>query len=353
MPAEPPPKVIDPDYLTGVLHRSGVQGDARVRTVVVESSRPTILSRIDRLRLEYAGAAADAPGSIILKTGLHANSGEAWNSGRQEVAFYTHVAPTLSTGLVPRCFDADWNADTHAWHILLEDLTDTHFIPTIWPLPPTLEQCQTIIAARARVHAAWWDDPRLGYTMGMKYDMNTTDQYVRDLTRHVAGFAERLGDRLARERLELYERFLDAAPRLLGRHRSHRDLTIIHGDSHVWNAFLPRDGGGDVRLFDWDGWRVGLATNDLAYMMATHWYPDCRRRFERPLLDHYHAALLANGVRGYDRGALDDDYRLSVLMQIATPVWHAAFDLPPMIWWSHLERIMLAVEDLGCRDLLA
>jgi hypothetical protein len=34
----------------------------------------------------------------------------------------------------------------------------------------------------------------------------------------------------------------------------------------VWNCFLPRDGGSDVRLFDWDSWRLGVATEDLAYM---------------------------------------------------------------------------------------
>jgi len=82
-------------------------------------------------------------------------------------------------------------------------------------------------------------------------------------------------------------------------------------------------------------------------MMATHWYPDRRRRLERQLLDHYHTTLVARGVAGYDRRALNDDYRLSALWQITTPVWQAAIDLPPMIWWSHLERIMLAVDDLG------
>ena len=61
----------------------------------------------------------------------------------------------------------------------------------------------------------------------------------------------------------------------------------------MWNCFLPRDGGDDVRLFDWDGWRIGVAASDLAYMMAMHWYPDRRRRLERPLLDRYHATLLA------------------------------------------------------------
>jgi predicted TIM-barrel fold metal-dependent hydrolase len=41
---------------------------------------------------------------------------------------------------VPRCFEAVEATDTSAWHLLLEDLTDTHFIATAWPLPPTLEQ---------------------------------------------------------------------------------------------------------------------------------------------------------------------------------------------------------------------
>jgi hypothetical protein len=74
---------------------------------------------------------------------------------------------------------------------------------------------------------------------------------------------------------------------------------------------------------------------------------------EGPLLDYYHATLVAHDVRDYDRHALDDDYRLSVLWQLMTPVWQAAIDLPPLIWWSHVERIVAAIDDLGCRDLLA
>jgi hypothetical protein len=94
-----------------------------------------------------------------------------------------------------------------------------------------------------------------------------------------------------------------------------------------------------------------VGTDDLAYMMALHWYLDHQRRAERPLLDHYHAALLAHGVTGYDPGGYD--YRLSVLWQIATPVWQAANSVPAWIWWNNLERTFLAADDLGCRDLLA
>jgi len=105
-------------------------------------------------------------------------------------------------------------------------------------------------------------------------------------------------------------------------------------------------------LFDWDCWRIDVGTDDLAYAIAMHWYPDRRRRFEHQLLDEYHATLVANGVAGYDRSALESDYRLSVLWQIATPVWQSNGNIPPLIWWNNLERIMLAVDDLDCRSLL-
>ena len=80
--------------------------------------------------------------------------------------------------------------------------------------------------------------------------------------------------------------------------------------------------------------------------------PDRRRRFERPLLDHYHAALLAHGVQGYDRAALAEDYRRSVLMQLLMPVLQWSAGIPPWVWWSHLERISAAVDDLDCHPLL-
>lgn len=121
------------------------------------------------------------------------------------------------------------------------------------------------------------------------------------------GNCRSLGDSLSADRRRIYERFF-AAPPHFARMATRQNLSVVHGDAHVWNVFLPNDDSEhDARLFDWDGWRIGLPATDLAYMMATHWYPERRRRFERPLLDHYHATLLASGVKGYDRAALDHD----------------------------------------------
>jgi aminoglycoside phosphotransferase (APT) family kinase protein len=178
-------------------------------------------------------------------------------------------------------------------------------------------------------------------------------QLMQGFSQQFAAFADRLGDLLSDERRDFYRRLVDKAPGLFARHHTHRNVTIVHGDAHVWNCFLPKDErSGDVRFFDWQTWRTGIPTYDLAYMMALHWHPDLRRRRERPLLDRYHAALLAHGVTGYDRRALADDYRLSVLLHLMTPVLHSAFGIPLWFWWNNLEHIMQATDDLGCRDLL-
>jgi Ecdysteroid kinase-like family len=351
MTTEPLPEAAGAEHLTAALRRAGALGDGRVASVAVESTRATILSRIIRLRLGYDSAPPSAPDSLILKLGLP-DRADGNTGGRHEIAFYNEVAPASPAGVVPYCFEAAWDEPKKAWHMLLEDLTDTHAVAEQWPLPPPAERLRAILRARARFHAAWWDDPRLGVSIGKWADAAEIEQHQRRFAAQYAIFSDRLGERLPRERRDLYERFIAAAPRLTGRYASRRHMTIIHGDAHVWNCLLPRDGGGDVRLFDWDFWRLDTASDDLAYMMALHWYPDYRRQMERPLLDDYHAGLVEHGVRGYDRAALDDDYRLSALWQITIPVWQQANGIPPLVWWHNLERSMLAVDDLGCRALL-
>ena len=75
-----------------------------------------------------------------------------------------------SVPVVPRCFEAHWDLETNTWHLLLEDLTDSHAAPTQWPLPPTFDQSIRIVRALARLHPAWWDDPRLDLSVGTWLD---------------------------------------------------------------------------------------------------------------------------------------------------------------------------------------
>ncbi len=329
----------------------------RVSAVSVEASNPTVLSHVYRLQLAYDGDADGAPATLFLKTRhLERKTGAGAGGqpgGRHEVEFYRRLAPTAAPDILVRCLDSYWDEASGDWHLLLEDLKDTHAMASPWPFPPTLPDCETIIRTLARFHAAWWDDPRLGTSVGTWAKPADLPQFQQSMTDALAKLADALGDRLAPEKRAFYERLIDRMGPFSARYHTHRDMTVVHGDAHVWNCFLPKPGtAGTSKLFDWDSWRLDYATDDLAYQMALHWYPDLRRQRERHLLDIYHAELQAQGVTGYDRQALQDDYRLSVLGTTMTPVWQHAGNVPAWIWWSHLARIHLAADDLGCRELL-
>src|SRR5262247_2442789 len=64
------PSAADARHLSAALRRAGLLGGGRVRDVVIDHARTTVLSRIVRLRLSYDGAAVDAPRTVIFKTGL-------------------------------------------------------------------------------------------------------------------------------------------------------------------------------------------------------------------------------------------------------------------------------------------
>jgi hypothetical protein len=348
------PPALDAAHLTAALRQAGVLGEGgRVVNVVIESQRPTVLSRIMRLELAYEGDAGGAPRSLFAKTGLPERAELGWHGATRELAFYAQVAATMQPLLTPRCFAAHADEVTKSWHLVLEDLNATHRpVGSEWPLPPDMATCERVVVARARFHAAWWNDPRLGATIGASGDATAVDAYWPYFAAQLPRFIDRLGDNLPRERRDLYDRLLAAGPGLSARRIDRGGLTIAQGDSHIWNCMLPRDGGDDVRIIDWDAWRVASGTSDLAYMMAVQWYPDWRRHAEPLLLDRYHEALLAHGVRGYDRAALAADYRLSTLHQLATPVLQEAYGVPALYWWNNLQRVLLAIDDLGCRDLL-
>lgn len=356
MTLHPLPAAASAERIEAALRRSSPWAGIGVSAVTLLDTDTTLLSHIFRLGIAYAdpaaARAAGAPASLILKAGLAEREGGPWSGGEREVAFYRDVAPAMA-GVVPLCHEAQWDSVTGLWHLLLEDFTDTHQVPSRWPLPPTAEQCEGIVRARARLHASWWDDPRLGTSVGSAHSPATVAQAAARLAECLPGFADRLGDALSPERRLLYERLIAEAPRLLGRWHAGSHLTIVHGDAHFWNCFVPRAGGIDgARFFDWDAWRIGIGAADLAYMLAVHWYPDLRSRREAHLLDCYHTELLAHGVTGYDRNALQYDYRLAVLWETTKPVWQQNSGLPPLVWWNNFERIHMAVDDLGCGALL-
>jgi hypothetical protein len=342
------------DFLTERLRANGVLPRGRVIAVDAGECRTTLVSTIAPLRLEYSpDAPAEAPTRLFLKATRGGLDPGLRSVGEREVTFYRHAAPLMPRGRLSRCYDAEF-VDGN-FHLLLEDLSETHTIITPWPLPPSDEACERIIDTWADFHAFWWRHPSLGRDVGTFLDESALAKITTEYRERYTRFAGALDDRLWPAARAIYSRVHDARDRLITPARLYANYTIGHGDAHVWNLLYPREGFAiqGIRLIDWDNWRIGRAAADLAYMIAVHWYRERRARLEASLLARYHAGLCSHGVVDYTLEHLWEDYRLSVIGHLAIPVWQQTLGLPPVIWWSHLHRIVAAFEDLDCATLLA
>jgi hypothetical protein len=342
---------VTPDWLTETLRRVGGLEHGRVMAVEQDTSRP-FGSVVSRLGLSYSSdAPSDAPRKLFLKIATPELHQKYPGRGKREVEFYGAI-PVADYGNLPlpRCYDA--GVSEEGFHLLLDDLTDSHVILP-HPFPPSSVQCEQVVDALARLHAYWWNDERLGVSLGRSPDQKTVFNGDEDF---FPAFADVLGEALWDERRTIFQQVLDAAPRLHERLRQGK-LTMIHGDAHAWNFLYPRDPVAPAILIDWEAWDADVGVFDLAYLITLFWFPAHRARMEKPLVRRYHERLLEYGVAGYDWDSCWYDYRHSVIRLLFRPVWwqHARPDDPHWaeIWWPRLERVICAYEDLNCEEFIS
>jgi hypothetical protein len=292
----------------------------------------------------------DAPPSVPSLLYVKASDGAMGRrAGKREVEFYSAIAPVTADSPAPPCYHAAYDAESGAYHLLLEDLSQTH-VTVEREAPAARADVERMLDVLAPFHARWWGDARLE-TVGLVDEEIVQNEFNPDF----AGFVDYMGDRLSGERRSIYERVLTTFPGLLAeRLVPGRGLTLIHDDAHVWNFVLPRNPEGQVYLVDWQQWGVSAGLCDVAYMIALFWYPERRRRMERDLVRYYHDRLLERGVEDYGWDACWQDYRLFAVRNLLVPLW--AWSAGGPHWgfhrWLQLEKALLAYRDLGCSELL-
>ena len=338
---------INAKWLTKVLRRQGLLKGAKVTEIRCDSG-VTSFSIIAHLRVSYTRN-SEAPDRLFLKFSKPVHP-VSTPEGGWEVVFYKSVAP--HTPNVLRCYDAVFSAEQGKLHLLLEDVSVTHYSEPPSQLPPTRENCELVVRALADVHATWWERPpweMIGWSLP---DQVEVDRRIKDVTDRVGRFADFLGDRLTEKRRDIYDDVLAALPDLYTRLTFPTAYTVVHDDIHIGNVLYPRNPSTDtVRIIDWQTWLIDLAPKDLAHMMALFWFPEQRRSLEMPLLRQYYDRLCENGVSDYSWNQLWDDYRLCVIRKLFHPAWQWETGHHPNIWWNHLERVMMAYEDLDCREI--
>ena len=345
---------ITPRWLTARLRENGHLDRGKVSRINKECFT-THFSHICRLEVAYSDdASRELPPRMLLKAALSGSAGSL-DMGKVEVSAYVALAGAMADPPIVRCFDAVHSARSNRSHILMEDLSPTHFQPEI-PVPPSRRHCELCVQSLAQLHAFWWQNPGLGATIGELLNETSLNEIVAQLEAGLAGIIAFLGDRLSPHRRIIFERALDLMPEFWRRRlTSTRHNTLIHGDAHLWNFLHPKDpDSGRAYLIDLGTTnRIRPPTNDLAHMMALQWFPERRAIMELGLLQCYHDALVSFGVKDYRWEDCVLDYRFSVISHLFTPIFQWAGNwIPAIVWWHNLDRIFQAYEDLHCGELM-
>jgi Phosphotransferase enzyme family len=252
-----------------------------------------------RLCCEYNQVGRDTglPATIIVKGGFEPHSPGMKEMYANEARFYRDVQPFAPIHS-PRCYYAGIDPESYQSIVILEDLqaSGVEFLHAQRPqsYPPVARR----LTDMARYHAQTWNSPQ--FQPGGRFEwigsrfsgwsLEYQDRYfVPEVWQHYissprgAAVSQRLHDR-AEIRRALHR---------LGEIESTEPMCLIHGDTHLGNLYIERDG--TPGFFDAQVARAPWHLEVSYHIACALDIPD-RKAWEQALLVHYLEALQANGV---------------------------------------------------------
>ncbi len=347
---------VTPVWLTAVLRRNSALTEGAVKSLAVDTGRGNWSSNA-RLAVTYTPEAqGDLPAKLFLKmTNTDTGDGEYFDGS--EVNYYVRDYVGVPDAPLLRCYDGVYDAAAHRYHLLLDDVSDTH--TTADDLMPTAGYGQALAEGLAVLHATWWGADRLAAAGAPIHDAAHIQRFVDIAAPGVDPILAGASDQLQPDWPALIRQLFEQhPPALVARTADANGFTLIHGDPGVMNILVPRIGDRPVYLidrqpFDWS-LTTWLGVYDLVYAMVLDWDVADRRKLERQVLTHYHTTLLERGIIGYSWDQLWHDYRLIVPMAVYIAVEYCRGGLNSewaWLWMTMLQRALIAVEDLDCRQL--
>jgi hypothetical protein len=310
-----------------------------------------------KLRVQYSeDARGSLPERLFLKM-VDTDIGDDETLGGSEVDYYGRDYVDVPGAPLLRCYHAAYSARMHRYHILLDDVSDTHVQAA--DKEPTLEYGLALAEGLAVIHAHWWGALRLAEA--------AAPIHSADHIRRFAAIAEPgAGHIINGLPAALRPTWPDAIRALFARHpqamidrtKDANGFTLIHGDVGHRNVLVPREGDRplfiiDRQPFDWS-LTTWLGVYDLAYAMVLDWPVEARRRHEVAILERYHTELRDRGVNNYTWDQLFYDYRLCVPtgVYVATEFCRGGLNERwASVWLPMLQRSLTASDDLACDEL--
>jgi aminoglycoside/choline kinase family phosphotransferase len=245
------------------------------------------------------------------------NHERAVQFGLYEREFRFYRGLSTSTELrVPACYGSWMDEDSGRSVLVLEDLGQWDPGDDLVGLSP--DQARLTVEQVARMHAQWWESPRLGELTWMPTLSSPVTRKQAQLFREGwPAWAQRRGDEVQPAALHIGARLGDDVDALL-EVLSRPPITLAHGDLRADNLFFTGDR--EVAVIDWQLACRARGVLDVAYLLSQSMTVQDRRDHEHDLLQSWHRALVGAGVTGYELADATTDYRQALLISLVCAV---------------------------------
>lgn len=293
------PEEITPDWLTAALsfQYPGVQVRSFVTRDVLHGASTKF-----RIEPEYdtRGKTEGLPRLVIVKGGFEEHSPAAENAHMYllEMMYYREIAPLLNMRS-PKCYYAGRDPDSHQAIVILEDLAerDVSFFNAY--RTQTYAQVAKRLDAMAKYHAQTWGssefapEGRFSWIPSRYRSSPYIERAEYLLSPDVWNTFMRMPRGAALPRPLRDAGRLRHALQAMARAHDYATLCLIHGDTHLGNVYEEPDG--TPGFFDPQLARAPWSM-EVAYHLVGALEVEDRRRWERPLVEHYLCALRTNGI---------------------------------------------------------
>jgi hypothetical protein len=265
----------------------------------------------ENVRFELTWDADDAtlPTSVVGKfpsvSEISRATAAQMNTYVKEVGFYRELQHDV-TICTPRIHAVEWDADTHDFAIVMEDVHPATQGDQL--VGCTVGFAETAVDQVVGLHAPTWgrdaELTRYDWLTGKEGD-ESAELRITLFQMLTPGFLERYSDRLAPDDLATTQLLTEAFSTWVGAIAAWSERygrCVVHGDYRLDNMLFgtpPRSAS--LTVVDWQTVSLGIGPADVAYFCGAGLLPGDRARHERALVARYAAGLRAAGV------AISDD----------------------------------------------
>ena len=225
--------------------------------------------------------------------------------GVSEARFYRDLASEVPV-LVPRVWFAATEADRYV--MVLEDLVATG---CRFPEPSDADiadRARDIVDQLASLHSHYWLSARFADGGDLAWLAERGAQSGDGGNSFIRRAVDAIGDQMDDEFHRVAALYLARSADISQLWRT-GPATLVHGDSHLGNLFVPTRGVIRTGFLDWAVVCRAPGIRDVAYTMCNSVPPDIRAAIERGLVDRYCELLDASGIT-FDSDDAWDQYRI-------------------------------------------